>query len=66
MKNVKFNYDAYYNYSPLSIGNGVTPDISDGEVVVKNGHKLIIKNGTGGVLIESGFECEPGAVLQIK
>ena len=27
---------------------------------------LIIKNDSGGVLIESGFECEPGAVLQIK
>ena len=66
VQNVTFTYDAYYEYTPLAVGYGVTPDISDGEVVVKNGHKLIIKNGTGGVLIESGFECEPGAVLQIK
>ena len=51
---------------PDTIGYGVTPDGEDGDVIVKNGYKLIIKNGSGGVTLDYGFECEKGAVLEIK
>ena len=50
----------------MIIGDGVTPDVPDGDVIVKSGHKLIIKNGNGGVYIDAGFECEKGGVLEIK
>lgn len=61
-----FNYDAYYNHTPLAIGYGVTPDVEDGEVIVKKGYKLIIKKGSGGVMLDYGFECEKGAIIEIK
>jgi hypothetical protein len=66
IQNVTFAYDAYYHHTPLEIGYGVTPSIEDGDVTVKDGSKLIIKNGTGGVYIDAGFKCEKGARLEIK
>ena len=66
IQNTVFTYDAYYHHTPLAIGYGVTPDVPDGEVVVKRGNRLVIKNGPGGVTIDYGFECEKGASLQIK
>lgn len=66
IQNVKFDCDAYYDHSPLTISDGYSPEVEDGEVIVKKGHKLIIKNGQEGVLIESGFECERGAEFEIK
>lgn len=66
IQNVMFVYDAYYKHNPLSIGYDVTLDSPVGEVVVKNGHKLILDNGASGVLIDSYFECEKGAVFEIK
>ena len=58
-------YDAYYEHTPMSIGWGVEA-APVGDVIVKSGHKLSVKNGTGGVLIESGFECKKGGVFEIK
>ena len=52
--------------TPLAIGYGVTPDVEDGEVIVKKGYKLIIKKGSGGVMLDYGFECEKGAIIEIK
>ena len=66
VQNVSFNYDAYYNSTPLSLGEGVTPDVPDGDVIVKTGSKLSIKNGPGGILLDGGFECEKGAILEIE
>ena len=58
--------DSYYHYTPIAFGDGVSLDISDGPVIVKNGTKLVIKNGTGGVRFVQGFECEKGAILEVK
>lgn len=66
IQNVTFNYDAYYHHTPLDIGYGVTPDAPDGPVIVKEGSKLIIENGTGGVYFDVCFECEKGGVLEVK
>lgn len=66
IQNVTYDYDAYYHNTPLLIGYGVTADWEDGEVVVKKGCKLIIKNGPGDVTLDNGFKCESGAVLVIK
>ena len=66
IQDVTFNYDGYYHHTPLVIGDGITTEVSDGPVVVKDGSKLIIKNGTGGVYIDAGFECEKGGVLEIE
>ena len=65
IQNTIFTYDAYYHHTPLAIGYGVTPDVVDGDVIVKSGHRLVINNGTGGVTIDYGFECEKGASLEI-
>ena len=66
IQNVTFDHDAYYHNTPLLVGYGVTADWEDGEVVVKKGSKLIIKNGPGGVTFDYGFKCEKGAVLEVK
>jgi hypothetical protein len=44
----------------------VSLDVPDGPVIVKSGTKLVIKNGTGGVRLIEGFECEKGAILEVK
>ena len=56
----------YYNNTPLSIGYNVTPNKPYGNVTVKSGSKLSIHNGTGGVTISNGFECEKGGELIIE
>ena len=66
IQNKTFFHDAYYEKTPMSIGESVTLDISEGEVVVKDGSKLVIQNGTGGVMIESGFECELGGIFEVR
>ena len=66
IQDVVFFYDAYYNNTPLEIGNDVTYDENYGDVIVKSGKKLIIKKGTGGVVFVNGFKCEKGAKLEVK
>lgn len=66
IQNVTFNYDAYYNHSPLDIGFSVTAAVNSGNVIVKSGKKLIVKKGSGDVYIDSGFKCEKGAAFEIK
>ena len=60
--------NSYYNYNvtPLSIGYDVTTEIPNGNVKLKSGSKLSIQNGSGGVTIKNGFECEKGAELTIQ
>jgi len=50
----------------LIMGEYVDVDDDIGDVVVKNGSKLIIKLGTGGVLLDGGFRVESGGALNIK
>ena len=66
IQDVVFFYDAYYNNTPLEIGNDVSYDIDFGDVAVKSGKKLIIEKGTGGVVFKDGFKCEKGAKLEVK
>ena len=60
--------NSYYNYNgtPLIIGYDVTTGMSYGNVNLKSGSKVSIQNGTGGVVISNGFECEKGAELTIQ
>lgn len=64
--NTKFDYDAYYLGTPLEMHIEAASNDEDEGVVVKSGNKLCIKNGSGGVTIQDGFECEQGAVFEIK
>ena len=66
IQKVTFNYDAYYHHTPLEIGDGVTADVEDGPVIVEDGYKLIIQNGTGGISIIAGFKCEKGGTFEVK
>ena len=59
-----FDYDAYYTTTPMFISTNST-QFND-KVIVKNGHRLVIKNGNGGVEIDENFECEKGARFEIK
>ena len=52
----------YYSASPLDIFSLESNHI----VTVKSGHKLSIKNGSGGIKIWENFKCEKGARLEIK
>ncbi len=61
---IESNYN--YHASPLSIGYDVTTDKPYGNVMVKSGANLSIQNGSGGVTIKSGFECEKGAMLIVE
>ncbi len=66
VQNETITIDSYYHYTPIGFGDGVSLDVPDGPVIVKSGTKLIIKNGTGGVRLIEGFECEKGAILEVK
>ena len=61
-----FDYDGYSYITPLAIRGGFALYDEDSVVRVKSGNKLIIQNGVGGVVIEDCFECEPGALFEIK
>ena len=58
--------DSYYHYTPIGFGDGVSLDVPDGPVIVKKGTKLVIQNGAGGVRFVEYFECEKGAILEVK
>ena len=62
-----FDYDGYYFATPMVLYYDLNNDehIAYG-VTVKNGSKLIIQKGSGGVTINEAFECEKGAVFEIK
>lgn len=66
IQNETINVDSYYHHTPIMIGDGVSMDIMSGPVIVKKGTKLIITNRSEGVKIDTGFECEKGAILEIK
>ena len=61
-----FNYDGFSFVTPLTIKEGYDALEEDAMVKVKAGNKLYIQQGNGGVTIENCFECEKGAVLEIK
>ena len=61
-----YDYDAYSFVTPLIIKEDPYAVSNETVVKVKNGNKLIIQNGFGGVTIQNYFECEHGAVLEIK
>ena len=66
IQNVELDNNETYVSTPIHIGYDVEPLASYGNVVVKSGAKLTILNGTGGVTIKNGFECENGAELVIE
>ncbi len=66
MQNETIETDSYYYASPLNIGYDVTTAKPNGNVTVKSGTKLTIQNGSGGVTIKNGFECENGAELIVE
>lgn len=66
IENTIFDYDGYSYVTPLTIRGGFANNDEDAIVKVKNGSKLIIQNGTDGVTINDSFECEQGAVFEIK
>ena len=61
-----FTQNTYYDSTPIYIGYDVTTEKDFGVVVIKDGVSLKIKNGTGGVTIKNGFECEKGGEIEIK
>ena len=67
IQNVTFdNYVYNYSGSPLSIGYDVTTEKPFGNVVVKDGSKLNVKLGSGGVLIKNSFTVEKGGEFRIE
>lgn len=64
--NMRFNYDAYYTATPLSIFTEPAQTDDEEGTIVKSGNKLVIKKGSQGVNIQEDFNCEEGAVFEIK
>lgn len=63
---VEVDYNGFYGNTPFAMGEYVNYDDDIGDVVVKNGSKLNIKLGSGGVQMEEGFKVETGGRLIIK
>lgn len=66
IQNESISNNISYSVSPLYIGRDVTTQKSFGDVIINNGAKLTIYNGTGGVTIPNGFECKSGGELSIE
>ena len=65
IENTVFDYDAYYYGTPVTIGDLYNTG-SGSNVQIKNGKKVSIANGSGGVIVASDFKCEKGARFEIK
>ena len=63
---MRFDYDAYYTATPLDVHTEATMYDEDEGTIVRSGNKLVIKKGSGGVTINEDFECEKGAIFEIK
>ena len=66
IQNKTIDYDAYYINSPITAGYNVTTSETFGDVIIKDGAKMNIKVGSGGVTLKSGFECQAGGSLVIE
>ncbi len=66
VQNEIISIDTYYHNTPIRFGDGVTADIPDGPVILKNGTKLVVQNGADGVQFIEGFKCEKGGLLKVK
>lgn len=66
IQNQTIDVNSYYDSTPLNIGYDVTNTEPYGNVLIKSGSKLTIKNGNGSVSIKNGFGCEKGAELNIE
>lgn len=65
IENTVFDYDAYYYGTPVTIADQYATTLGR-SVIIKNGKKLSIANGSEGVMIFDNFECEKGGRIEIK
>jgi len=65
IQNITFNNNVSYNQGSVYIGYDVTDEKKYGNVIVKSGSTLTLKNASE-VVIKNGFECEKGAALVIE
>lgn len=66
IQNKTIDYDAYYRNSPITAGYNVTTSEVFGDVIIKDGAKMNIKVGSGGITLKNGFECQAGSSLVIE
>lgn len=59
------NYSYYHKSGSIAVGNHVNPNVTYGDVIVKNGGTLKI-NATSGVTFDTGFKCEIGGTLLLE
>ena len=57
---------AYYRNSPIIAGYDATTSETFGDVIIKDGAKMDIKVGSGGVTLKNGFECQIGDSLVVE
>ena len=65
IQNETISNSRIYVGTPLDIGEDVNEDEEYGDVTLTPNAKVYINKGNG-VFIKNGFECELGAVLEIK
>ena len=66
IQNKTIDYDAYYRNSPIIAGYDATTSETFGDVIIKDGAKMDIKVGSGGVTLKNGFECQIGGSLVVE
>lgn len=66
LQDVTLTGNRFYDGTPFAAGEYVDMDENIGDVILESGSHLFIQNGNGGVLLDAGFKCETGGMLQIK
>ncbi len=65
LQNETFTESVMYLSEDIYIGSHVTTTKPTGDVTIKPGASVTI-NATGSILLNSGFTCEKGGILEIK
>ena len=52
--------------APIIAGYDATTSETFGDVIIKDGAKMDIKVGSGGVTLKNGFECQIGGSLVVE
>ena len=65
IQNRQIKYNECYFRSPMDVGYDVSNNLPFGNVIVKSGGSLKIRN-TNGTTIKNGFICEEGATMKIE
>jgi hypothetical protein len=62
IQNLTISSDRYFRGKNIYVGNNVTSTLSQGNVIINNGAKVIFDGKS--VIFDKGFECKKGSIYQ--